>query len=1241
MKQSTSFAQVANHLLNVLQGYTKGIRFVAFLLILFTVSIGTASAEKSIDFESGTATYSDWTFTNMTSQQSGSITAKGGSYYGTTGGKSTASIQTKKQISSPKSISCYVSKQTTNTTSSTWYIQTSTNGSSWTDVKTQSATSMNKGSWVEFTADLSSYSNVYVRIYYSGSTAVRNIDNLVLTEGTTASYDVNWMVNGANYTTGSPTTSVAEGSRITTLPTNPTLDCSDKTFVGWSDQQVTNGQAPSILFTTAANSPAINDHTTFHAVFATATGGGSTTDTYDWESTSTGNWLINESIVRTASQGVSSSFAGKINTDNTYVTYNKKVAVTNFSFQFKRTSTNSNYYVYIETSTDNSNWSAAATYAMNSFGNGTYTSKSQTFDGKTELYVRFHCYNTTAVRYVDNVSITYGSSSYSDYTTSCTPETTYSVTYDYNYDKANDLPVDNNEYTAGSSVTLLPKDATAHKENCYFAGWATNKEGTGELYQAGDTYIINKSTTFYAKWVECTQDNQLNVEILGDETHEITISWNEVEGANSYMVFLFGESKLGYEKDYTFITSNLLEVINTDNVEVGEYMFEVTPYKDRAIVGCGNGDFITLTDIPTYKVSIANPIQNGTVTSDNSIAKKGDIITLTANPANGYQFESWSVTKEGGGQVNVTDNTFTMPASNVTVSAIFSLIPTLATPDNLRVSNLSCSGVTLAWDKVDGASNYQLIRTNKSTSSPITTQVDQKDNPSVYCTLSAGTSWSWTVQAIGDGLTYNSSEVATGEDFTLHYTITYNVDGGLPVEDSCGTTLPAELPTPTRTHYNFAGWYMDEGFNTPAEAGAAITQNTTLYAKWEEIKFTITWSINGNTTNSQELQEGTTITPPAVDDAATYACEDKVFVGWVGTSIGGSTNEEPDFITDFGNVKEDKTYYAVFATPSGDGFTLGQSGDFKIYANVGGEILYASNLDNGKLGSTAQINDAVTFIFTHKGNNQYTISNESKYLTLKASNSTDLQTQNDEYLWTIASATDDKGSWRVTSVNTPFRAIIYRSGYDFKAYGTNNITTNGYYDIEIGGATTYTEYVTSCVTCENVLTISKGNGENGKFTLDKVGEQETCDGLSVLVTPIPAEHYHVASVTASTGENAVNNGDGTYTITYVANFTGESTINVVFEEDTKYTVTWMVNGLPYTIGAPSTTVYADERVATLPTPPEPNAYCGDVFVGWTKENPASGNFDKAPTVYNEQSAFPPATGNQTFYAVFADYDEQQ
>lgn len=137
--------------------------------------------KETIDFESASTAYTFWTFTNMTSQQTDAITAKGGTYYGTTGGKETASITSKTVIAKPKSITFYVSKQSTNTSSSSWKIQVSSNNSTWTDVKTQSATSMSKGSWVEVTQDLSSYSNVYVRVYYTGSTAVRNIDDLSLT----------------------------------------------------------------------------------------------------------------------------------------------------------------------------------------------------------------------------------------------------------------------------------------------------------------------------------------------------------------------------------------------------------------------------------------------------------------------------------------------------------------------------------------------------------------------------------------------------------------------------------------------------------------------------------------------------------------------------------------------------------------------------------------------------------------------------------------------------------------------------------------------------------------------------------------------------------------------------------------------------------------------------------------------------------------------------------------------------
>ena len=147
---------------------------------------GTAIAPVEgydVDFEYATNMYPNWTFSDITTQQSGGnqVTAHGGNYYGTTNGKSTASVKTAETVANPGTLTCYVTKQSGNNTSSTWYIQVSEDGSTWTDVATKDATSMSQGSWVEFTADLTDYTDVYVRVYYSGSTAIRNIDDLTLT----------------------------------------------------------------------------------------------------------------------------------------------------------------------------------------------------------------------------------------------------------------------------------------------------------------------------------------------------------------------------------------------------------------------------------------------------------------------------------------------------------------------------------------------------------------------------------------------------------------------------------------------------------------------------------------------------------------------------------------------------------------------------------------------------------------------------------------------------------------------------------------------------------------------------------------------------------------------------------------------------------------------------------------------------------------------------------------------------
>ena len=134
-----------------------------------------------VDFENTADTYTDWTFNNFTSRQTGNIKSNGGTYYGTTGGKASGYLQFNSLLANPKGLTFFISKQSTNTTSSTWKIQRSTTGSSnWTDLKSQSATSMTKGEWQEVSIDLSGYNDIYIRIYYTGSTAIRNIDDVTL-----------------------------------------------------------------------------------------------------------------------------------------------------------------------------------------------------------------------------------------------------------------------------------------------------------------------------------------------------------------------------------------------------------------------------------------------------------------------------------------------------------------------------------------------------------------------------------------------------------------------------------------------------------------------------------------------------------------------------------------------------------------------------------------------------------------------------------------------------------------------------------------------------------------------------------------------------------------------------------------------------------------------------------------------------------------------------------------------------
>lgn len=74
-----------------------------------------------------------------------------------------------------------------------------------------------------------------------------------------------------------------------------------------------------------------------------------------------------------------------------------------------------------------------------------------------------------------------------------------------------------------------------------------------------------------------------------------------------------------------------------------------------------------------FAIIVATGIEGGTVavSGNKTIAKPGDEIALTNTPAEGYEFDSYSVKDADGKEVTVKDGKFTMPGSGVAVSAKF------------------------------------------------------------------------------------------------------------------------------------------------------------------------------------------------------------------------------------------------------------------------------------------------------------------------------------------------------------------------------------------------------------------------------------------------------------------------------------------------------------------------------------------------------------------------------------------
>jgi hypothetical protein len=467
-------------------------------------------------------------------------------------------------------------------------------------------------------------------------------------------------------------------------------------------------------------------------------------------------------------------------------------------------------------------------------------------------------------------------------------------------------------------------------------------------------------------------------------------------------------------------------------------------------------------------------------------------------------------------------------------------------------------------------------------------------------------------------------------------TVQYAITSGNEYITLSGTTITAVAAgtaTITATIAEVAGKYY----------GTTVTFTVTVPTTYD-----VTWMVNGDEWPTTEVvEEGKRIT--TLPEEPTDECGGKTFVGWSNQEVTDG-NKPAVLFKDVANsptIAANTTFHAVFADKEGDG----ESGWQKVIATdevVDGGIFALLTYDEVYYLANAQSTSNPSLQTITKQDGKITVTDEMKWRATAVGGGFTFTSYNNAnyYLWgahandgirinTESTKQSPTNVWSI-ELSNDYGVVLYHNASDegkkyLSTYGNddwrNYLISNIDEDNRVANlykeyiGTTYSDYTTSCL--DVIWTISEG------------GTLSTDSGITTTVIPNEGYTYGEPAYTVTSGSATVTQNGNIFT----AVPTTDCTIQINMVQKTTYTVTWMVNGKEYTEGDPSAKVYVNEKISTIPTVPNPNAYCGDVFVGWTDaENGVY--IHGSSNLYTSLEQFPLASDNQTFYAVFADYDQQ-
>lgn len=341
-----------------------------------------------------------------------------------------------------------------------------------------------------------------------------------------------------------------------------------------------------------------------------------------------------------------------------------------------------------------------------------------------------------------------------------------------------------------------------------------------------------------------------------------------------------------------------------------------TKYDDIKVTGTAaipSDPTLTIATPTGGTIAVANAT---TPVSSGSTVAAGTSLTLSNEPSTGYSFSAWNVYKTGDQSttVIVSNNSFTMPSYNTTVSATFTKNNyniTLGSPDGCNLS-----GTDMTTDIAEGETKAYPFGTE------VLLAADGMASGKMFA-------WSVTKTSGGDDVTAAvlssitaSAAVLTVPDYAVTvsgtvediiYYVTYNANGGTgTLVDPNSPYTPGDDVTVLANTFTYSG-HVFKNWNTEAggdgldyDAGEEISDiaaDVTLYAQWADA-WTVTLNSNAvvETINEVEKTHSISLTAPASVPSG------YIYKGWTATP-SNPANMVSTTYTPTANV----TLYAVFA----------------------------------------------------------------------------------------------------------------------------------------------------------------------------------------------------------------------------------------------------------------------------------------------------------------------------------------